>query len=139
MDSRKEPSMARTISQDICQPPTRQLGKMATNCTIRAQRLAQFNNEIAPIRTNHGVYPSRSPDQIDNKSTNVTRSHRTRTACQTTSSNCHSTRPRTHDQGEKHITTVSPLLQRTKGLARWEEPIYDAPHDQISPKTIWPL
>ena len=131
--------MARTIPQNLRQSPTKRLGKVATNRTIRAQCLAQLNDETTPIRTNHGVYSSRSPDQIDNKSTNVTRPHRTRTACQTTSSNCHSTRPRTHDQGEKYITTVPPLLQRTEGLARWEEPIHDASHDQISPKTIRPL
>ena len=112
---------------------------MATYRTIRAQRLAQFNNETTPIRTNHGVYPPCSPDQINNEIANVARSHRPCTARQTTSSNRHLTCPRTHDQGKKHITTVLPLFRRTKGLARWEELIYDASHDQIGPKTIWPL
>ena len=83
---------------------------MATNRTIRAQRLAQFYNKITPIRTDHGVHSLRSPDQKHTQTTHAPRPHRTCAKCQARSPNCHLTCPRTHDQSKKYITTLSPLL-----------------------------
>ena len=53
----KDQSMVRTISQDICQPLTGQLGKMATNHTICTQCLAQFNNKATPFELIMGYTP----------------------------------------------------------------------------------
>ena len=130
--------MARTISKNICQSPTRRLGKMATNRTIRAQRLAQFHDEVTPIQADHGIHPSRPPNQKLTKVTNTSRSYRTHATNQTTSSNRHSTRPRTHDQSEKYVTTLPPLLGRTEGLAQWKKSIDDTSYNQTGPKAIRP-
>ena len=109
---------------------------MATNHTICAQRLAQFYDEVTPIRADHGIHPSRPSNQKFTKITNTSGSYRTRATNQTTSSNHHLTRPRTHDQSKKYITTLPPLLRRTEGLARQKESIDDTPNNQTSPKTI---